>query len=102
VYFFGTGFAPEPLDIGVVTYRVLPGSIALEALMSRKLTALLLAMLVLAGAMGLKTVVTAHSNGTVMMANGSAPVPPSAWNGSAPVPPSFGRNGSAPVPPNAR
>jgi hypothetical protein len=97
VYFFGTGFAPEPLDIGVVTYRVLPGSIALEALMSRKLTALLLAMLVLAAAMGLKTVVTAHSNGTVMMANGSAPFPPAVLNGSAPFPPA--RNGSAPFPP---
>jgi len=41
--------------------------------MSRKLTALLLAMLILAGAMGLKTVVAAHNNGTVMMANGGAP-----------------------------
>lgn len=55
--------------------------------MSRKLTALLLAMLILAGAMGLKTVVAAHSNGTVMMANGGAPYPPSA-NGGAPYPPS--------------
>jgi hypothetical protein len=34
--------------------------------MSRKLTVLLLAMLVLAGAMGLKTVVTAHGNGSVV------------------------------------
>ena len=68
--------------------------------MSRKLTALLLAMLVLAGAMGLKTVVAAHSNGAVMVANGSAPVPPpSGWNGSAPVPPPSYRNASAPVPP---
>jgi hypothetical protein len=67
--------------------------------MSRKLTALLLAMLILAGAMGLKTVVTAHSNGTVMMANGSAPWPPSSRNGSAPWPPSSSRNGSAPWPP---
>jgi hypothetical protein len=68
--------------------------------MSRKLTAVLLAMLILAGAMGLKTVVTAHSNGTVMMANGSAPWPPAASrNGSAPWPPSSSRNGSAPWPP---
>jgi hypothetical protein len=44
--------------------------------MSRKLSALLLAMLILAGAMGLKTVVAAHSDGAVMMANGAAPVPP--------------------------
>ena len=68
--------------------------------MSRKLTSLLLAMLVLAGAMGLKTVVASHSDGAVMMANGSAPVPPPPGrNGSAPVPPPPGRNGSAPVPP---
>ena len=70
--------------------------------MSRKLTSLLLAMLVLAGAMGLKTVVLAHNDGAVMMANGSAPVPPPAFrNGSAPVPPPSYRNGSAPVPPPA-
>jgi len=49
--------------------------------MSRKLTALLLAMLILAGAMGLKTVVAAHNNGTVMMANGGAPFPPPVANG---------------------
>jgi hypothetical protein len=44
--------------------------------MSRKLAVLFLAMLVLAGAMSLKTIVTAHSSGTVVMANGSAPCPP--------------------------
>jgi hypothetical protein len=62
--------------------------------MSRKLTALLLAMFVLAGAMGLKTVVMAHSDGAVMMANGADPVPlpPAARNGADPVP----------LPPNAR
>jgi hypothetical protein len=62
--------------------------------MSRKLTALLLATLVLAGAMGLKTVVMAHSNGVIMMANGSdpVPIPPTARNGSDPVP----------IPPSAR
>jgi hypothetical protein len=75
--------------------------------MSRKLTSLLLAMLVLAGAMGLKTVVMAHSDGAVMMANGSDPVPqpPAARNGSDPVPqPPAARNGSDPVPqpPTAR
>jgi hypothetical protein len=68
--------------------------------MSRKLTALLLAMLILAGAMGLKTVVAAHSDGSVMMANGSAPFPPVPYkNGSAPFPPVPYRNGSAPFPP---
>ena len=75
--------------------------------MSRKLTALLLAMFVLAGAMGLKTVVMAHSDGAVMMANGSDPVPlpPAARNGSDPVPlPPAARNGSdpLPLPPSAR
>jgi hypothetical protein len=55
--------------------------------MSRKLTALLLATLVLAGAMGLKTAVMAHSGSAIMMANGGAPVPqPPMANGGAPVP----------------
>jgi hypothetical protein len=67
--------------------------------MSRKLTALLLAMLILAGAMGLKTVVAAHNNGTVMMANGGAPFPPPAANGGAPFPPPAEANGGAPFPP---
>jgi len=45
--------------------------------MSRRLTAVaFLAMLVLAGAMGLKTVVVAHSGNSVIMANGGAPQPP--------------------------
>ncbi len=74
--------------------------------MSRKLTALLLAMFVLAGAMGLKTVVMAHSDGAVMMANGADPVPlPPARNGADPVPlPPAARNGADPVPlpPTAR
>jgi hypothetical protein len=68
--------------------------------MSRISTAVLLAMLVLAGAMGLKTVVTAHGDGSVLMANGTAPVPPTPWrNGTAPVPPTPWKNGTAPVPP---
>lgn len=58
--------------------------------MSRKLAVLFFAMLVLAGAMGLKTVIAGHDNGTVMMANGGAPVPTLPWkvqkNGGAPVP----------------
>jgi hypothetical protein len=54
--------------------------------MSRKLAVLFLAMLVLAGAMGLKTVVAGHNDGTVMMANGGAPVPIPKRNGGAPVP----------------
>ena len=74
--------------------------------MSRKLTALLLAMLVLVGAMGLKTVVTAHSNGTVMMANGGGPWPPAAVtmaNGGGPWPPAAVTmaNGGGPWPPQS-
>ena len=67
--------------------------------MSRKLTALLLATLVLVGAMSLKTVVAAHSNGAVMMANGGGPVPPDRLNGGGPVPPDR-LNGGGPVPPD--
>ena len=44
--------------------------------MSRKLTVVLLAMLILVGAMSLKTVVVAHSDGSVIMANGGGPQPP--------------------------
>lgn len=58
--------------------------------MSRKLVVLFFAMLVLAGAMGLKTVIAGRSEGTVMMANGGAPVATLPWkvvkkNGGAPV-----------------
>jgi hypothetical protein len=44
--------------------------------MSRKLAVLLLAMLVLAGAMGLKTVIASHNGGAVIMANAGGPRPP--------------------------
>jgi len=44
--------------------------------MSRKLAVVSLSMLVLVGAMGLKTAVTAHGGGPVLTANGSAPPPP--------------------------
>jgi len=44
--------------------------------MSRKLTALLFALVVLTGAMGLKTLVTALHTSPVVMANGGAPQPP--------------------------
>jgi hypothetical protein len=47
--------------------------------MSRKLAVLLMAMVVLAGAMGLKTVVTSHNAGAVMMANGGAPPATLPW-----------------------
>ena len=68
--------------------------------MSKKLAVILLAMLVLVGAMGLKTVVRAHSDGAVIMANGAAPEPPTPYKtGSAPWPPTFVKNGGAPQPP---
>ena len=67
--------------------------------MSKKL-ALLAAMLILVGAMGLKTAV-ASRGGSVVMANGGAPAPPSPWkNGGAPAPPSPWKNGGAPAPPS--
>jgi hypothetical protein len=53
--------------------------------MSRKLAVVSLAMLILVGAMGLKTIVTAHGDGSVIMANGAAPAPPTPYrNGAAP------------------
>jgi hypothetical protein len=68
--------------------------------MSRKLTVVLLAMLVLVGAMSLKTVAVTHGDGSVMMANGGAPAPPTPWkNGGAPAPPTPWKNGGAPAPP---
>jgi hypothetical protein len=71
--------------------------------MSRKLTVVLLAMLVLVGAMSLKTVVVSHSDGAVIMANGGGgPVPPTPWKngGGGPVPPTPWKNGGGgPVPP---
>ncbi len=57
--------------------------------MSRKLTVVLLAMLILVGAMSLKTVAVTHGDGSVIMANGTGPTPPSPWkNGTGPTPPS--------------
>jgi hypothetical protein len=67
--------------------------------MSRKLTVVLLAMLVLVGAMSLKTVVVTHGDGSVILANGGAPLPPIPWNnGGAPLPPIPWNNGKAPQP----
>jgi hypothetical protein len=68
--------------------------------MSRKLTVVLLAMLVLVGAMSLKTVAVTHGDSSVIMANGGAPCPPVPWkNGGAPAPPVPWKNGGAPAPP---
>ena len=55
--------------------------------MSRQAKAtIFLAMIVLAGAMSLKTLVTAHGGNAVMLAQGGAP-PPKPWKqGGAPPP----------------
>jgi len=67
--------------------------------MSRKLAVVFLVMLVLTGAMGLKTVVTAHSGSSLIMANGASPVPITPYrNGASPVPITPYRNGASPVP----
>ncbi len=68
--------------------------------MSRKLAVVFLTMLILVGAMGLKTVVAAHGDGSLVMANGSSPVPITPYkNGSSPVPITpYKVNGSSPVP----
>jgi hypothetical protein len=44
--------------------------------MYRRLGALVLSLGILVGAMGLKTVLTARTKGTVIMANGPDPAPP--------------------------
>ena len=68
--------------------------------MSRKLAVVFLAMVVLVGAMGLKTIVTAHADGSVIMANGAAPIPPATYKaGTAPNPPTPYKAGTAPNPP---
>ncbi|HXE33662.1 MAG TPA: hypothetical protein VN087_07105 [Verrucomicrobiae bacterium] len=67
--------------------------------MSRKLVVVFLVMLVLTGAMGLKTAVMAHSDGSLIMANGSSPAPITPYrNGSSPAPITPYRNGSSPAP----
>lgn len=71
--------------------------------MSKRLAVIAASMFILVGAMSLKSAVTSKDSGAVLMANGSAPTPPSPWkkNGSAPTPPSpWKKNGSAPTPPS--
>ena len=55
--------------------------------MSKRLAVIVASMFILVGAMGLKSAVTSKDSGAVLMANGSAPTPPSPWkkNGSAPT-----------------
>ena len=68
--------------------------------MSKQLVVIVLALVVLVGAMGLKTAVAGHDSGAVIMANGGAPTPPAPWkNGGAPTPPTPWKNGGAPTPP---
>jgi hypothetical protein len=68
--------------------------------MSNKLVALFLALLVLVGAMSLKTIVTAHADGSVTLASGGAPMPPMPYkSGGAPMPPMPYKSGGAPMPP---
>jgi len=68
--------------------------------MSKKLT-VVAALVILVCAMGLKTAAAGSGNGSVIMANGGAPTPPSPWkNGGAPTPPSPWKNGGAPTPPS--
>lgn len=68
--------------------------------MSKKLVVLLLAMLVLVGAMSLKTVATTHGDGSIILASGGAPTPPMPYkSGGAPTPPMPYKSGGAPTPP---
>ena len=76
--------------------------------MSKWLVVVVLALLVLTSAMGLKALSTpALANTTApvpptpwMLANTTAPVPPTPWmNTTAPVPPTPWANTTAPVPP---
>ena len=56
--------------------------------MNKWLTVVVLVLLVLASAMGLRNLATGKT-GPVVLANGSGPIPPSPWmNGSGPIPPS--------------
>jgi hypothetical protein len=47
--------------------------------MSKLLTVILLVLVVLVGAMGLRKAVTSHGDSAVVMANGGMPVPPTPW-----------------------
>ncbi len=67
--------------------------------MSKWLVVVVLALLVLTSAMGLKALATHQPS---VMANTSAPMPPTPWlqaNTSAPMPPTPWANTSAPMPP---
>ena len=66
--------------------------------MNRWTTVVLLVLLVLAGAMGLRNLLAQEG---VLTANGGGPIPPSPWmNGGGPIPPSPWSNGGGPIPPS--
>jgi hypothetical protein len=68
--------------------------------MSKWLAVVVLVMLVLTGAMGLRNIVSANA-GAITVAHGGAPLPPNYWShGGAPLPPNFSSHGGAPLPPN--
>lgn len=68
--------------------------------MNRWLAVVVIVLLVLASAVGLRNVVNAKGQTPVVMANGSGPIPPTPWsNGSGPIPPTPWSNGSGPIPP---
>jgi hypothetical protein len=68
--------------------------------MNKWLVVVVLVMLVLAGAMGLRNLASAGHAASVVVANGAGPVPPTPWmNGAGPVPPTPWMNGAGPVPP---
>ena len=57
--------------------------------MSRKMGALVLAMGILVGAMGIKTILSANTKGMNLTANGPAPPPPPRYPQPTQPPPSF-------------
>jgi hypothetical protein len=58
-----------------------------------------LVLLVLAGAMGLRNLTSVRSAGPVVLANGTGPIPPDPWlNGTGPIPPDPWLNGAGQSP----
>jgi len=71
--------------------------------MQKVLLSAILALFMALAVVGVKRTVTSAdtSRGTVLMAQGGAPVPPDTWKqGGAPVPPDTFKQGGAPVPPD--
>ena len=69
--------------------------------MSKWLSVVVLVLLILTVAMGLKGIVTANGQAPVTVALAGGPVPPSPWHlAGGPVPPSPWRLAGGPVPPS--